>query len=103
MVKHEHLRLRRELLGIASSGIPGYPSERSETRLMASLSADGIAFSLIEGYRRRGIATLLTPFSACMLAKIEGNAVRRALELAGGSGQFDADDSGVAGVRLRRH
>jgi len=37
-----------------------------------------------------------------MLAKIEGHAVQRAPELAGGSGQFDADDSGVAGVRRRR-
>jgi hypothetical protein len=36
-----------------------------------------------------------------MLAKIEGNAVRRALELAGV--QFiDADDSGGEGVRGRR-
>jgi hypothetical protein len=36
-----------------------------------------------------------------MLAKIEGNAVQRALELAGV--QFiDADDSGCEGVRLRR-
>jgi hypothetical protein len=48
--------------------------------------------SLIEGYRRTGDRHIADPILACMLAKIEGDAVQRALELAGV--QFiDADDS----------
>jgi len=75
MVKREHLWLRRELLGIASSGVPGLSQRAKRT-----------------GNRHTADAIL-----ACMLAKIEG---KRALELAGV--QFiDADDSGGEGVRLR--
>ena len=78
MVKREHLWLRRELLGIASSGVPGLSQRAKRT-----------------GNRHTADAIL-----ACMLAKIEGDAVQRALELAGV--QFiDADDSGGEGVRLR--
>ena len=47
--------------------------------------------SLIEGYRRTGDRYIADAIP-CMLAKIEGDAVQRALELAGV--QFiDADDS----------
>ena len=40
-------------------------------------------FSLIEGYRRTGDRHIADAVLACMLAKIEGDAVQRALELAG--------------------
>ena len=104
MVKREHLRLRRELLDIASGAVPGLSLRAERTRLTASLSADGITFSalpsILARMRRTGDRHIADAIP-CMLAKIEGNAVRRALELAGV--QFiDADDSGGEGVRLRR-
>ena len=53
MVKREHLWLRRELLGIASSGVPGLSQRAKRT-----------------GNRHTADAIL-----ACMRAKIEGDAV----------------------------
>src|SRR6516162_9738496 len=47
MVKREHLRLRRELLDIASGAVPGLSLRAERTRLTASLSADGITFSAL--------------------------------------------------------
>ena len=59
----------------------------------------GAAFSLAEGYRRTGDRHIADAILACMLTKIEGNAVQCALEFAGIQ-LIDADDSGGAGVRL---
>ena len=67
MVKHEHLRLRRELLGIASGAVPGLSQRVERTRLTASLSADGKAFSRSRVIVAQEIATLPTPFPACWL------------------------------------
>ena len=66
-------------MGIASGAVPGLSQRAERTRLTASLSADGIAFSLIEGCRRTGDRHIADAILACMLAKIEGDAVQRAL------------------------
>ena len=89
----------RELLGIASGAAPG---ERRETRVTASLSTDGIAFSLIDGYRRTGDRHIADAILVCVRAKIEGDGVQRAV-LERAQFQFiGADDDSGESVRPRR-
>src|SRR5215469_8469933 len=94
MVKREHLRLKRELWGIASSAVPGL-SQRAEPSPVDGLLVRGRGIGCAtsdRGLCHTGDRRIADAILACKLAKIEGDAVQRALELAGV--QFiDADDS----------